>query len=429
MSMLPVGTYANEDGSESLGLALPGMLHEPLQALGRLFGTPSNPGTFGQGPDAPGNADDMRTLLMSMYGGNAMNPGRLLEGAAAKAALPEVDATTRALQDAATASKAERAFNKSIDSDWYHAAWPDFQQFNDPTDYLGVHVTRHRPTAADFQAERGGPLLRLDAPFEKPFTLPPYGSPGYAAALKEAQEVLPGFDGTKNALEQNAQSYRQALTQHGYDSIVSQDTRLLDDAFEAIALNPKALNETIYSDTGRPSLFGSSVAGAQAPQRMYHGTAAAEDFSHFRPSSEGSFGPGVYLSENPAIASQRALMDDGSRVFPVDAQGPFASMDDYLTALHGNGRDPSAAQRVLADQGYTGVSGDLGSYGHPAPVTNVFQPGSIRSATTGETLYSDVLPSVPGMTIAGASDQNTPNPIDMGRLAAIAFARQQRGGK
>jgi hypothetical protein len=136
MSMLPVGTYANEDGSESLGLALPGMLHEPLQALGRLFGTPSNPGTFGQGPDAPGNKEDMTTLLMSMYGGNAMNPGRLLEGAAAKAAFPEVDATTRALQDAATASRAERAFNKSIDSDWYHAAWPDFQQFNDPTDYL-----------------------------------------------------------------------------------------------------------------------------------------------------------------------------------------------------------------------------------------------------------------------------------------------------
>lgn len=256
MSMLPVGTYANEDGSESLGLALPGMLHEPLQALGRLFGTPSNPGTFGQGPDAPGNADDMRTLLMSMYGGNAMNPA---------AAIPK------------------------------------------------------------------GALA--------------------SAALREA------------------------------------------------------------------------------PQRMYHGTAAAEDFSHFRPSSEGSFGPGVYLSENPAIASQRALLDDGSRVFPVDAQGPFASMDDYLTALHANGRDPSAAQRVLADQGYTGVSGDLGSYGAPNPVTNVFQPGSIRSATTGETLFSDGLPSIPGMTIAGASDQNTSNPIDMERLAAIAFARQQRGGK
>lgn len=152
---------------------------------------------------------------------------------------------------------------------------------------------------------------------------------------------------------------------------------------------------------------GALASGAlrETPQRMYHGTAAAEDFSRFKPSSEGSFGPGVYLSENPAVASERALTDTGSRVFPVDAQGPFASIDDYLTALHANGRDPSAAQRALADQGYTGVSGDLGSYGAPKPVTNVFQPGSIRSATTGETLYSDGLPSIWGNALAPYQDE------------------------
>ncbi|WP_150103159.1 hypothetical protein [Hyphomicrobium denitrificans] len=232
MSFLPFGTYANPDGTESLGLAIPGMIQEPINALSRLFGTPSNPGTFGQGPDAPGNADDMRTLLMSMYGGNAMNP---------------------------------------------------------------------------------------------------------AAAIPKG------------------------------------------------ALSSGALRE--------------------APQRMYHGTAAAEDFRNFKPSSEGSFGPGVYLSESPAVASERALTDTGSRVFPVDAQGPFASVDDYLTALHGNGRDPVAAQQSLGQQGYTGVSGDLGSYGHPAPVTNVFQPGSIRSATTGETLYSDGLPSIWGNALAPSQDE------------------------
>ena len=228
------------------GWQVPPAVHEPINALSRLFGTPSNPGTFGQGPDAPGNKEDMTTLLMSMYGGNAMNP---------MAAIPK----------------------------------------------------------------------------------------------------------------------------------------------------------------------GSLASGAlrEAPQRMYHGTAAAEDFSHFRPSSEGSFGPGVYLSENPAIASQRALLDDGSRVFPVDAQGPFASVDDYLTALHGNGRDPSAAQRVLADQGYTGVSGDLGSYGAPNPVTNVFQPGSIRSATTGETLYSDGLPSIWGNALAPQQDEP--------RNALMDYAQNDQG--
>jgi hypothetical protein len=249
MSMLPFGTYPNEDGQgEHLGFAMPGMIQEPINALSRLFGTPSNPGTFGQGPDAPGNKEDMTTLLMSMYGGNAMNPA---------AAIPK------------------------------------------------------------------GALA--------------------SGALREA------------------------------------------------------------------------------PQRMYHGTAAAEDFSHFRPSSEGSFGPGVYLSENPAIASQRALLDDGSRVFPVDAQGPFASMDDYLTALHANGRDPAAAQQSLGQQGYTGVSGDLGSYGSPKPVTNVFAPGSIRSATTGETLFSDTgRPSLFGSAIAGAEHPIGHMPSDLIEQAGAA---------
>lgn len=227
MSMLPFGTYPNEDGQgEHLGLAVPGMIQEPVNALMRLFGTPSNPGTFGQGPDAPGNADDMRTLLFSMYGGNAMNPGRLLEGAAAKA-------------------------------------------------------------------------------------------------------------------------------------------------------------ET-------------------APQRFYHGTGAADDFSTFKPSESGAFGPGVYASKDPAYAAYHAGVDDGARVMPIDVTGPFASMDDYLTTLHANGRDPNAALNALLEQGYTGVTGDIGGSNF-SNVTNVFKPGSVRSATTGETLFSDTgKPSLFGAAVAGA---------------------------
>jgi hypothetical protein len=84
-SLLPFATYPNADGSgDHFGFAVPGAIEEPLQALSRLFGTPSHPGTFGQGPDYPGNADDMRTLLMSTYAGNALNPGRMMEGAAAR---------------------------------------------------------------------------------------------------------------------------------------------------------------------------------------------------------------------------------------------------------------------------------------------------------------------------------------------------------
>lgn len=268
MSMLPFGTYGNPDGSESLGLALPGMIHEPIAAIQRLAQNSVMPdGRLGiPNPENPDNQHDVLTGLLSLYGGNAMNPGRMLEGAAGRAAISETESATEALIKAAQDQKAARAFGKSIDTDWYHAAHPDFQQFNDPTDYLGVHVTRFKPLAEDFQAQRGGPLLRMDAPFENPFTLPPYDSPGYAAALKDAQDILPGFDGTKESLEQNAKAYRDALTGRGYDAIVSQDGRLLDDPFEAIALNPRALNDAIYSDTGQPSLMGSALAGANAAQ-------------------------------------------------------------------------------------------------------------------------------------------------------------------
>jgi hypothetical protein len=82
MTMLPFGTYKNSDGTESLGLALPAMIHEPLMAVERLFGTPSKPGTFAYGPDYPGNANDMRTLLFSTYGGNALSPARAAEALA-----------------------------------------------------------------------------------------------------------------------------------------------------------------------------------------------------------------------------------------------------------------------------------------------------------------------------------------------------------
>jgi hypothetical protein len=79
MSMLPFGTYPNENGQgEHLGLAVPGMIQEPVNALMNLFAH----GNFAKGPDYPGNADDMRTLLFSMYGGNALSPARAAEAVA-----------------------------------------------------------------------------------------------------------------------------------------------------------------------------------------------------------------------------------------------------------------------------------------------------------------------------------------------------------
>jgi hypothetical protein len=230
-SMLPFATYANPDGSgEHFGFAVPGAIQEPVNALMRLFGTPSHPGTFGQGPDAPGNADDMRTLLFSTYAGNALNPA---------AAIPK------------------------------------------------------------------GALA--------------------SGAIRAAEE---------------------------------------------------------------------------APQRMFHGTGVPEDFSTFRPSTSGSFGPGVYLSTDPATADLYAMSGSNPRVLPVDVQGPFATDQQFWTerAKH---PDQAATVQALLDQGYNGVQMNEPTFRSNKNVTNVFRPGSVRSATTGETLFSDTgIPSLFGSALS-----------------------------
>lgn len=359
MSMLPFGTYANSDGTESLGFALPAMIHEPLMAVERLFGTPSRPGTFGRGPDYPGNADAMRTLLLSTYGGNALNPARLMEGAAARAA-PEIT---------------PRALGYGDDT----ARW--FLEGDKPVFTMGgidPGATVARQYGPELAAQMDAhpymdsvmPVNTLDG---QPYLHRTWYKPGEEVRAHELSELATSTN-TKTK-----DHHRQIGLALGYP----------DEAVEKYVLG----RSDLLSDTGKPSLMGSAIAGAETPQRMYHGTTAAEDFSTFRPSESGSFGPGVYVSRDPEFAGTFAPEGTGARMLPLDVDGPLATMEQYLKTLHANGRNPEAAQRVLLGQGYTGVFGDIGGSKF-SDVTNVFKPGSIRSATTGETLYSDSLPSL-----------------------------------
>lgn len=310
---------------------LKGAVMGPIDAAKHLwvnkhFNEGPNPAEEWSNPANPrsANADAQSALNMTLFGGNALNPARMMEGAGAREMLPAEVAPARATIADRVSAFSERP---DVSGDWYHAAHPDFQGFTDPTDYYGVHVTKHKPTAQDFQADRGGPLVRMDSPFSAPFTMPPVGSPNYAEALKSAQEFLPGFDGSKTSLENNVGTYRDALKQRGYDAIVSQDNHLLDDPFEAIALDPKNLNSAIYSDTGKPSLMGSALAGAEHDLPMdvasrlarareqgfdvdtplYHGT--DRDFGAFeigQPGRSHSHDAGIFTSPDPAEASEYA---------------------------------------------------------------------------------------------------------------------------
>lgn len=89
-AMFPfLADYTNRNtGEHAGGLAVPSMIQEPMNALARLIGTPSQPGTFTQGPDYGSNADDMRTLLETFLGGNTTRGAGAVEKGAVREALP-----------------------------------------------------------------------------------------------------------------------------------------------------------------------------------------------------------------------------------------------------------------------------------------------------------------------------------------------------
>lgn len=207
MSMLPGATYRNPDGSERLEWALPSMITEPIDALYRLGqnsvlpdGRPGIPN-----PQNVENQNDVLTGLLSLYGGNAMNPGRLLEGAAAKAEVAP-----------------QRMYHGT-------ASTEDFSAF--------------RPSES-------GALVMDSGPYS--------------------------------------------------DNIAS--------IFKPGSVRSTTTGETLFSDTGRPSLFGSAIAGAKRPQGfdVWHGS--PHDFDKFDISKIGTgegaqaYGHGLYFAEAPGVA-------------------------------------------------------------------------------------------------------------------------------
>ena len=166
---------------------------------------------------------------------------------------------------------------------------------------------------------------------------------------------------------------------------------LLFSMYGGNALNPGKLLE------------GAAARAEAAPVRMYHGTASPDDFSTFRPSENGAFGPGVYLSREAESTNPYAFNGPNPRVMPVDVSGPLATYDDYLAARNAS-PDQAATIQALLDRGFSGVSVDNATPKGSVNVTNVFRPGSVTSPLTGETLFSDGLPSLWGNALAPSQE-------------------------
>lgn len=316
MSMLPFGTYPNADGSgEHLGLAVPGMIQEPMNALMRLMGTPSHPGTFTQGPDAGSNSEDMRTLLETFLGGNATRG----MGETASLGTRALSDTTPSLPGAVVAG-AERQ----------------------PT--LMDHLQSMYRTAR-YPGERS----IFDG------ELPQMANAGTHVSVPSNTGGQAGFDYIRGDYTVSPENDLDALTR-------GEPT---PEYYNALLRKRKIEDGTLFSDQ-LPSLPGAVVAGAERPGfDVWHGS--PHDFDQFDLSKIGTgegaqaYGHGLYFAENPAIAGsyKERLAGDFMPSLRVDPDVPD-HIANIARDMQENGRYTSNSQiaRGKRDISYPGPIDD-----------------------------------------------------------------------
>lgn len=467
MSMLPFGTYPNENGQgEHLGLAVPGMIQEPVNALMRLFGS----GNFAQGPDYPGNADDMRTLLFSMYGGNAMNPAAVIpKGSLASNAFK---AAERLPMDEASRLARAREMGFDTDNVLYHGTSEPFSEFsnfhigsaNDAGALGSGHYFTDAPRIANWYAQdfNGSNVIPAYVNNENLFSVTGSGiDHGFARGANKTVDLLNAFAERHPDLlpkNFNPREYAADLSEH-HNSGAGDDIAALlqgagysgvDYAFPSggrevamfnpedirskfAAFNPADIDKAglLLSDTGKPSLFGSAVAGAEAnkPMRAYRGYGGrSEDEAFLYPERDMLFASSdphtaaTYANSAPngdPVLSRYGISTQGA-VAPlemnfenplrVDAQGsvwdqiPFngkswSTTDEIANLARERGHDG-----LILDNVRDGI-GTAGNYLPPASTYVALKRGTVTSPLTGETLFSDGLPSIWGNALAPYQDE------------------------
>lgn len=124
---------------------------------------------------------------------------------------------------------------------------------------------------------------------------------------------------------------------------------------------PVAEADTPSELAGWPRPAGLVLADDGSPRQLYHGTRA--QFSEFRRSTTGEFGPGVYLTDHPGEAAEygsgkrEERPGEGVRIMPVYAaiRQPFTQGPDaFWSRFGGDGDDAAAVARAQA-AGFDGI--------------------------------------------------------------------------
>ena len=396
----PIGT--SEQGN--MALQVPPIVSGIAQSYSNLAGSPSRPGnaydlTGVPELDAP-IQQDMSNVLLSLYGGNA----------------------AAGLARGATKATAER---RSIRA--YHGMDGELSggAFNGNSLWAN-----ERPDIASKYAE--GLHRSEDSVSPSVIPLDLTGAVYDATGLPNSTGL---FDvARKNARDANADIIKYA---GGNYEAINRGT----------AVSPFT-GETLFSDTGKPSILGSAMAGAgDAPLPMDHASRMAraremgfDDTVYYHGSqsggidafdmdkaSEGWRGSGVHITSSPADAAfwgeigpdyPGAIYPLRTRVSnPADFQGTLLdsamSPEQFERFRSDWGNQPATTERVMNVLGANEVVDMLKSMGHDAlrdgERLNVFDPSNIRSvnaafdpARAGENglLLSDNRPSLLGSALA-----------------------------
>lgn len=234
--------------------------------------------------------------------------------------------------------------------------------------------------------------------------VPPMVSGLYDSAKRIGQS--PGFTGVPEFDEQLEQDLSNVLLSMYGGNALSGITKPRGALGTGVMREADALPMDHASRMARARELGFDTENV-----LYHGGNGEWRGDAFIPSSSGSYGPGIYVTTDPKIASgyaERVGPDyflDGGHVTPLLTKSKFVSgemYDDYFRrATKQLGRKPgevrALVQQMIYDDGFSGVIED-------GRKINVFNPSDLRSvnaafdpakADSANLLYSRGVPLPP----------------------------------
>lgn len=338
-AMAPWGVY-EKDGQTSAGFAWPSMITEPIEA-GKRFLSPG--GGFENLPNEQ-STQDATTLLLSMYGGNALS-GTARAGATAMGNALS-DPARVGLRDYGTAAykslmhhnepavmgSIPREFlptvNYSVNhpkSPWSkeHGAWASLPlrdsdlKLLPPSNeasgaltpaesgYFNALMQTRTPERPSFSVVDGGQSIRgKSEPFFQNGFVPDDGA---SVTATQAYEHYVGWAERHGLQPLDLPEFSRAMADAGYNK-----QRLAG----RVRYTGIDTNDELFSDTGKPSLLGSALAGAQGERNGISWTQKLFDEAAAHPSAVKT-NDGFVFTETPiGFKINSPYGEVGGQVYP-----------------------------------------------------------------------------------------------------------------